>query len=97
MSNNNKIKSFLKIVRSISVLSISAAIYILCLNYVDIIKSFQSKEYLIWINCSRKAISKALNDSLVEGWESRVLTIKLDEYEKKDCSAKPQRWKFQMK
>ena len=94
MGNNTKIKFFLSIIRSISVLSISAAVYIFCLNYVEIISSFMSKEYLIWINCTRDARSKAFNDSLVEGWESSVLIVKVDEYEKKSCSSKPKRWKF---
>ena len=95
MGNNTKIKFFLSIIRSISVLSISAGIYIFCLNYVEIFKFFKSKEYLIWINCSRDMRTKAFNDSLVEGWDSKVLTVKLDEYEKKACSSKPKRWKFQ--
>tara|TARA_B100000212_G_scaffold2425_1_gene1799 strand:- start:1472 stop:1768 length:297 start_codon:yes stop_codon:yes gene_type:complete len=95
MSNNTKIKNFLSIIRSISVLSVSVGIYIFCLNYVEIIKSFKSKEYLIWINCIRDARSKAFNDSLLEGWASRVLMVKLDDYEKKSCSRKPKRWKYQ--
>ena len=95
MSNNTKIKFFISIIRSISVLSLTAGIYYFCLNYVEIIESFKSKEYLIWINCSRNARSKAFNDSLVDGWDSGVLTVKLDEYEKKVCSSKPKRWKFQ--
>tara|TARA_B100000925_G_C21861933_1_gene410363 strand:- start:122 stop:454 length:333 start_codon:yes stop_codon:yes gene_type:complete len=95
MGNNTKIKFFLSIIRSISVLSISAGIYIFCLNYVEIIRSFMSKEYLIWINCSHDARSKAFNDSLLEGWENSVLIVKIDEYEKKSCSSKPKKWKFE--
>ena len=95
MSKNSKVKFFLNIIRSISILSISAGIYIFCLNYAEIIKSLQNKEYLIWINCSRDERSKAFNDSLREGWDFRVLTDKLVEYEKKACTSKPQRWKFQ--
>ena len=95
MGNNANTRIFLDIIRSISVLSISAGIYIFCLNYVEIITFFKSKEYLIWINCSHDARSKAFNDSLVEGWDSKVLTVKLDEYEKKACSSKPKKWKFQ--
>ena len=95
MSKNTKIKTFLNIVRSISVLSISTGIYIFCLNYYEILKSFESEKYLIWVNCSRNARSKAFNNSLVQGWDNRVLTAKLDEYEKKACSSKPQRWKFE--
>tara|TARA_B100000212_G_C27355639_1_gene525738 strand:+ start:1006 stop:1299 length:294 start_codon:yes stop_codon:yes gene_type:complete len=97
MSSNTKIKFFLRIIRSTSILSISAVIYIFCLNYLEIIKSFQSQEYLIWINCSREARSKAFNNSLLEGWDSSVLIDKLDEYETKDCSSQPKRWKFQRK
>ena len=95
MSNSTKIKIFLSFIRSISVLSISAGIYIFCLNYSEILKSFESEEYLIWVNCSRDARLKAFNNSLVKGWDSRVLIAKLDEYEKKACSSKPQRWKFE--
>tara|TARA_B100000212_G_scaffold260615_1_gene200557 strand:- start:473 stop:769 length:297 start_codon:yes stop_codon:yes gene_type:complete len=95
MGNNTKIKFFLSIIRSILVLSISAVIYYFSLNYVEIIKSFKNKEYLIWINCSRDARSKAFNDAILEGWDSRVLTVKLEEYGKKACSRKPKRWKFQ--
>ena len=95
MSNNTKIKFFLSIIKSISVLSISTLIYIICLTYVEIITSFKSKEYLIWVNCSRDARSRAFKDSLVEGWDSKVLTIKSDEYEKKACLSKPKKWKFQ--
>ena len=95
MSNNTKIKFFLSVIRSISVLSISAVIYIFCLNYVEIINSFHSKEYLIWLKCSSDARSKAFNDSLGAGWDNTVLKVKLDEYEKKACTDKPKRWKFQ--
>ena len=95
MGNNIKVKFFLSIIRSISTLSISVGIYIFCLNYFEIIKSFQSKEYLVWINCARDARSKAFDDSLEKSWDIRVLTVKLDEYEKKTCTNKPQRWKFQ--
>ena len=97
MVKNIKIKIFLRIVRSMSVLSISAGIYFFCLNYVEIINSFQKQEYLLWINCSRDARSKAFNENLGEIWDSKILTIKLDEYQKKACSSKPQRWKLQRK
>ena len=95
MKNNTKINFFLSLIRSISVLSISAGIYIFSLYYVEIINSLQRKEYLIWNKCSRYIRSKAFNDSLKEGWNSEVLTAKLDEYEKKTCTDKPKRWKFQ--
>lgn len=95
MKNNTKINFFLSLIRSISVLSISAGIYIFSLYYVEIINSLHKKEYLIWKNCLRDARSKAFNDSLKEGWNSEVLTAKLDEYEKKACTDKPKRWKFQ--
>ena len=95
MKNNTKIIFFLSLIRSISVLSISAGIYIFCLSYLEIFNSLQKKEYLIWNNCSLDARSKAFNDSLKEGWNSEVLTAKLDEYEKKTCTDKPKRWKFQ--
>ena len=95
MKNNTKIKFFLSLIRSISVLSISAGIYIFSLYYVEIINSLQRKDYLIWNECSRDSRSKAFNDSLKEGWNSEVLTAKLDEYEKKACTDKPKRWKFQ--
>ena len=95
MKNNTKINLFLSLIRSISVLSISAGIYIFSLYYVEIINSLQRKEYLIWNKCSSDARSKAFNDSLKEGWNSEVLTAKLDEYEKKTCTDKPKRWKFQ--
>ena len=95
MKNNTKIIFFLSLIRSISVLSISAGIYIFCLSYVEIFNSLQKKEYLIWNNCSRDARSKAFNDSLKEGWNSEVLKVKLDEYLKKACTNKPKRWKFQ--
>ena len=95
MKNNTKINFFLSLIRSISVLSISAGIYIFSLYYVEIINSLQRKEYLIWNKCSSDARSKAFNDSLKEGWNSEVLTAKLDEYEKKTCTDKPKRWKFQ--
>ena len=95
MKNNTKINFFLSLIRSISVLSISAGIYIFCLSYGEIFNSLQKKEYLIWNNCSRDARSKAFNDSLKEGWNSEVLKVKLDEYEKKACPDKPKKWKFQ--
>ena len=95
MKNNTKINFFLSLIRSISVLSISAGIYIFSLYYVEIINSLQRKEYLIWNKCSRDARSKAFNDSLKEGWNSEILIVKLDEYEKKACTDKPKRWKFQ--
>ena len=95
MKNNTKIKFFLSLIRSISVLSISAGIYIFSLHYVEIINSLQRKDYLIWNECSRDSRSKAFNDSLKEGWNSEVLIAKLDEYEKKTCTDKPKRWKFQ--
>ena len=95
MKNNTKKNYFLSLIRSIFVLSISAGIYIFCLYYVEIFNSLQRKEYLIWNNCSSDARAKAFNDSLKEGWDSEVLTIKLDEYQKKACSVKPKRWKFQ--
>ena len=95
MKNNTKINFFLSLIRSISVLSISAGIYIFSLYYVEIINSLQRKEYLIWNKCSSDARLKAFNDSLKEGWNSEVLTAKLDEYEKKACTDKPKRWKFQ--
>ena len=95
MKNNTKINFFLSLIRSISVLSISAGIYIFSLYYVEIINSLQRKDYLIWNECSRDSRSKAFNDSLKEGWNSEVLTAKLDEYEKKACTDKPKRWKFQ--
>ena len=95
MKNNTKINLFLSLIRSISVLSISAGIYIFSLYYVEIINSLQKKEYLIWDNCSRDARSKAINDGLKEGWNSEVLKVKLDEYLKKACTNKPKRWKFQ--
>ena len=95
MKNNTKIILFLSLIRSISVLSISAGIYTFSLYYVEIINSFQRKEYLIWKNCSRDASSKAFNDSLKEGWNSEVLKVKLDKYLKKACTDKPKRWKFQ--
>tara|TARA_B100000963_G_scaffold321426_1_gene304721 strand:- start:224 stop:421 length:198 start_codon:yes stop_codon:yes gene_type:complete len=65
------------------------------LSYLEIFNSLQKKEYLIWKNCSLDARSKAFNDSLKEGWNSEVLTAKLDEYEKKACSDKPKKWIFQ--
>jgi len=95
MKNNTKINFFLSLIRSISVLSISAGIYIFSLYYVEIINSLQRKEYLIWNKCSGEARSKAFNDSLKEGWNSEVLKVKLDEYLKKACTNKPKRWKFQ--
>ncbi len=95
MKSSTKINSFLSLIRSISVLSISAGIYIFSLYYVEIKNSLQRKEYLIWNKCSRDTRSKAFNDSLKEGWNSEILTAKLDEYLKKACSDKPKRWKFQ--
>ena len=95
MKNNTKIILFLSFIRSISVLSISAGIYSFSLYYVEIIDSLHKKEYLIWKNCLPDARSKAFNDSLKEGWNSEVLTVKLDEYEKKACSDKPKKWIFQ--
>ena len=95
MKNSTNINSFLSLIRSISVLSISAGIYIFSLYYVEIINSLQRKEYLIWNNCSIDARSKAFNDSLKEGWNSEVLKFKLEEYLKKVCNDKPKRWKFQ--
>ena len=95
MKNNTKINFFLSLIRSVSVLSISAGIYIFSLYYVEIIDSLHKKEYLIWENCLRDARSKAFNDSLKEGWNSDVLTVKLDEYFKKACTDKPKRWKYQ--
>ena len=95
MKNNSKINFFLSLIRSISVLSISAGIYIFSLYYVEIINSLQRKEYLIWNKCSGESRSKAFNDSLKEGWNSEVLKVKLDEYLKKACTNKPKRWKFQ--
>ena len=94
MQNNTKINNFLSLIRSVSVLSISAGIYIFSLYYVEIINSLHKKEYLMWKNCLRDARSKVFNDSLKEGWNSDVLTVKLDEYLKKACSDKPKRWKF---
>ena len=95
MKNNTKIKFFLSLIRSVSVLSISAGIYIFSLYNVEIINSLQRKEYLIWNKCTSDARSKAFNDSLKEGWNSEVLKVKLDEYLKKACTDKPKRWKFQ--
>ena len=95
MKNNTKINFFLSLIRSISVLSISAGIYIFSLYYVEIINSLHKKEYLIWKNCLLDARSKVFNDSLKEGWSSDVMTVKLDEYLKKACSDKPKRWKYQ--
>ena len=95
MKNNTKITFFLSLIRLVSVLSISAGIYIFSLYYVEIIDSLHKKEYLIWKNCLRDARSKAFNDSLKEGWKSDVLTVKLDEYFKKACTDKPKRWKNQ--
>ena len=93
--NNTKIIFFLSLIRSVSVLSISAGIYIFSLYYVEIIDSLHKKEYLIWKNCLRDTRSKAFNNSLKEGWKSDVLTVKLDEYLKKACRDKPKRWKYQ--
>ena len=95
MKNNTKINFFLSLIRSVSVLSISAGIYIFSLYYLEIIDSLHKKEYLIWKNCLRDARSKAFNDSLKEGGNSYVLTVKLDEYFKKACMDKPKRWKYQ--
>ena len=95
MKNNTKIIFFLSLIRSISVLSISAGIYIFSLYYVEIIDSLHKKEYLIWKNCLRDARSKAFNDSLKEGWNSEVLKVQSDEYLKAACTEKPKRWKFQ--
>ena len=93
--DTTKINFFLSLIRSISVLSISAGIYIFSLYYVETINLLQKKEYLIWNKCSRDARSKTFNDALKEGWNSEVLAVKLDEYEKKACSDKPKKWKFQ--
>ena len=95
MKNNTKIKFFLSLIRSVSVLSISAGIYIFSLYNVEIINSLHKKEYLIWENCLRDARSKVFNDSLKEGWKSDVLKVKLDEYLNKACRDKPKRWKYQ--
>ena len=82
-------------IRLVSVLSISTGIYIFSLYYVEIINLLHKKEYLSWENCLRDARSKVFNDSLKEGWNSDVLTVKLDEYLKKACRDKPKRWKYQ--
>jgi len=95
MKNNTKIIFFLSLIRSISVLSISAGFYIFSLYYVEIINSLQRKEYLIWNKCTRDARSKVFNDSLKEDWNSEVLEVKLDEYLEAACTEKPKRWKFQ--
>ena len=95
MKNNTKINLFLSLIRSVSVLSISAGIYIFTLYYIEIINSLHKKEYLIWGNCLRDTRLKVFNDSLKEGWNSDVLTVKLDEYLKKACRDKPKRWKYQ--
>ena len=95
MKNNTKINFFLSLIRSVSVLSISAGIYIFSLYYVEIINSIHKKEYLIWKNCLSDARLKAFNDLPKEDWNSDVLTVKLDEYLKKACRDKPKRWKYQ--
>ena len=95
MKNNTKIKFFLSLIRSVSVLSISAGIYFFSLYCVEIINSLHKKEYLIWEKCLSDARSKVFNDSLKEGWNSDVLTVKLDEYLKKACRDKPKRWNIE--
>ena len=95
MKNSTKINFFLSLIRSISVLSISAGIYIFSLYNVEIINSLHKKEYLIWKKCLSDARSKVFNDSLKEGWKSNVLKVKLDEYLNKACRDKPKRWKYQ--
>ena len=95
MRNNIQINFFISLIRSISLLSLSAGIYIFSLYYIEIINSLQRKEYLIWDNCSRDARSKAINDGFKGSWNNDVLTAKLYEYENKACSDKPKRWKFQ--
>ena len=94
MKKNTKINFLLSYIRSLSILLLSAGIYIFCLYYVEIINSLQKKEYLTWINCTRDERLRAFNDSLKEGWNSEVLTNKIDEYIKA-CSNKPKRWKLQ--
>lgn len=94
MTNNTKTNFLLSLIRSVSVLSLSAGIYIFSLFYLEIINSFQRSEYLIWINCSANARLKVFNDSLNETWDTAVLTNKLDEYIKKTCGNKPKKWKF---